>query len=160
MTVQNHPCEVLSDLYSLSKIRKNFREDKYLFCGKAGNVGFSWKEAAQVLGLDLTQCCGKGYEMEGVRSCHNILEAVVGKDIVCTDSLPAAALGDFRDCQVTLPAMRLANEGAVLNPCPPFYRGEEVTEEAIRSEYFVGYGFKESLLWVQQAVAAWAISIP
>lgn len=54
-----------------------------------------------------------------------------------------------------LAAMHLANEGAVLNPCPPFYRGEEVTEEVINSKYFVGYEFKENLLWVQQAVMAY-----
>ncbi|MDE6875665.1 MAG: peptide transporter [Lachnospiraceae bacterium] len=157
MTDCNHPCEVLSDLYALSKMREDFRKDKYLFCGKAGNIGFSWKEAAQVLGLDLTQCCGKGYEMEGVKNCRNIWEAVVGKDVICTDSLPSSMLPDFKDCQVTLAAMRLANEGAVLNPCPPFYRGEEVTEEVVGSKYFVGYGFKESLLWVQQAVVAYCL---
>ena len=30
----NHPCEVISDMYALSKIRRNFIEDKYLFCGE------------------------------------------------------------------------------------------------------------------------------
>ncbi|MGN1120042.1 MAG: peptide transporter, partial [Oscillospiraceae bacterium] len=32
MTDINHPCEVLSDMYALSKIRKNFVNDKFLFC--------------------------------------------------------------------------------------------------------------------------------
>lgn len=34
MTDSNHPCEILSDLYSLSKLRADFLKDKYLFCGK------------------------------------------------------------------------------------------------------------------------------
>lgn len=37
----------------------------------------------------------------------------------------------------------MANEGAILNPCPPFYRGEEVSDDAINSKYFVGYEFKK-----------------
>ena len=29
--------------------------------------------------------------------------------------------------QITLDIMKKANEKAILNPCPPFYRGEEIT---------------------------------
>ena len=34
MTDVNHPCEVLTDMYALSKIRRNFVNDNFLFCGK------------------------------------------------------------------------------------------------------------------------------
>lgn len=158
MTDVNHPCEILADLYSLSKLRKDFTRDHYLFCGRAGNIGLAWKEASQVLGFPLSQCCGAGHEMEGVEVYHDINTAVKGKDILCTDSLPAGALQDFRDCQVTTEIMKTANENAVLNPCPPFYRGEEVSEEVMESEYFVGYGFKKNLLTVQQAVMIWCLA--
>lgn len=157
MTDSNHPCEILSDLYSLSKRRKNFVKDKYLFCGKSGNIGLAWKEAAEVMGFELSQCCGVGYEMEGVKAYHDIKTAVQGKDIVCTDSLPAETLKDFEACRVTKSIMDQANKGALLNPCPPFYRGEEVSEDAIQSEYFVGYEFKKNLLAVQQAVMIWCM---
>lgn len=53
--------------------------------------------------------------------------------------------------------MRLANKGAILNPCPPFYRGEEVSEDVIESEYFVGYEFKKVLLEVQQAIMIYCL---
>ncbi len=152
MTDSNHPCEMLADLYALSKIRKDFTKDRFLFVGERGNIGLAWKEASDVMGFSLEQCCGQGYEMEGVVSYHNIYDAISEKDIICTDSLPASALADFRECQVTIAAMERANEGAILNPCPPFYRGEEVTEEAIESKYFVGYEFKKYLLDVQQAI--------
>lgn len=158
MTDSNHPCEILSDMYSLSKIRSNFIDDKYLFCGQSGNIGLTWKEASQVMGFELSQCCGVGYEMEGVNIYHNIKDAIKGKDIICTDSLPAGALKDFRDCQVTKEIMDMANKHAVLNPCPPFYRGEEVSDEVINSEYFVGYEFKKNLLVVQQAVMIWCMT--
>ena len=36
--------------------------------------------------------------------------------------------------------------------------GEEVSEEAIDSKYFVGYGFKKSLLVVQQAIMVYCMT--
>lgn len=157
MTDSNHPCEILTDMYSLSKIREDFTKDNYLFCGKNGNIGLAWREASEVMGFELSQCCGAGYEMEGVTVYHDIKTAVKGKDIICTDSLPAEALSDFRECQITKEVMDMANPNAILNPCPPFYRGEEVSEEVIESEYFAGYGFKKNLLAVQQAAIIWCM---
>lgn len=157
MTDCNHPCEILSDLYSLSKIRDDFTKAHYLFCGKSGNIGLTWREASKVMGFSLSQCCAAGYEMDDVEVYYDVKEAVKGKDIVCTDSLPADIVNDFKDCQVTKEVMDMANKHALLNPCPPFYRGEEVSGDAIQSEYFVGYGFKKSLLAVQQAVIIWCM---
>lgn len=158
MTDINHPCEMLADIYALSKIRRNFLEDKYLFCGQKGNIGLAWKEAADVMGFDLEQCCGKGYEIEGIITYDNILTAIKGKDIICTDSLPSSIIGDFKNCQVTKSVMDMANAGAILNPCPPFYRGEEVSDDVIQSKYFVGYEFKKCLLNVQQAIIIYCLT--
>ena len=158
MTDVNHPCEMLTDMYALSKIRKDFTKDRFLFVGGKGNIGLAWQEAAQIMGFELEQCCGQGYEMGGLMSYNNIYDAVVGKDIVCTDSLPASALTDFKECQVTTAAMKMANEGAILNPCPPFYRGEEVSKEVMESKYFVGYEFKKYLLEVQQAIMIYCLT--
>ena len=99
MTDEKHPCEIMSDLYTLSKIRTDYLRDNYLFVGADGNIGRAWKEL-----------------------------------------------------------MNMANENAILNPCPPFYRGEEVTEEVIDSDYFIGYEFKQSLLKVQQAIMIYCLS--
>jgi len=158
MTDVNHPCEILSDMYAISKMRKDFIKDKFLFCGKKGNIGLAWKEASDVLEFELEQCCGKGYEIDSIVSYNNIYEAIIGKDIVCTDSLPESILGDFKNCQVTKEVMQMANEGAILNPCPPFYRGEEVTDDVIESKYFVGYEFKKYLLEVQQAIMIYCLT--
>lgn len=158
MTDRNHPCEVLSDMYALSKIRSNITDEKFLFCGTNGNIGYAWKEASDVFGFDLEQCCGRGYEIDGIVSHYDIEKAIAGKDIVCTDSLPASAAEDFKNCQVTKRVMEMANKGAVLNPCPPFYRGEEVSDDAISSEYFVGYQFKKHLLTVQQAIMIYCLT--
>lgn len=158
MTDINHPCEMLADMYTLSKIRRDFVSDKYLFCGAAGNIGLAWKEASDAMGFDLVQCCGKGYEIGDVVAYDNINDAIIGRDIICTDSLPKAALNDFKNCRITKAAMEMANKGAILNPCPPFYRGEEVSDDAIESKYFVGYEFKKCLLNVQQAIMIYCLT--
>ncbi|WP_416150278.1 hypothetical protein ACM26V_04640 [Salipaludibacillus sp. HK11] len=61
--------------------------------------------------------------------------------------------------QITLKRMELANKGTMLNPCPPFFRNEEVSSDAISSNYFVGYGFKKNLLYVQQAIILYCLGI-
>ena len=53
--------------------------------------------------------------------------------------------------------MDTANKNAALNPCPPFYRGEEVSDDVIQSEYFAGYEFKKNLLVVQQAIMIYCL---
>lgn len=157
MTDINHPCEILSDLYALFKRRADFEKDHYLFCGMKGNIGLAWQEAAKAFGLNLEQCCGKGYEIEGLNAYYHIEEAVIGKNIICTDSVTKEARDDFRNCQVTTEIMKRAQREALLNPCPPFYRGEEVSDEVIRSKYFVGYDFKRCLLEVQQAIMIYCL---
>lgn len=72
------------------------------------------------------------------------------KDIICTDSIPSTAKNDFAGYQIA--NERLGDANACLNPCPPFFRGEEVSKDAIDSRYFVGDEFKKALLEVQQAL--------
>ena len=152
MTLENHPCEIITDLYALSKIYKDIEKKKFLFVGAKGNIGNTWKAASKLMGFELEQCCPAGYEMENVKFYTNIEDAILDKDIICTDSIPDKAKEEFKEYQITLQHMKKANQGAVLNPCPPFFRGEEVSEDVINSDYFVGYGFKKCLINVQQAI--------
>lgn len=152
MTSINHPCEILSDLYALSKLRKNYLNLNYLFVGAKGNIGLAWKEASDLLGLSLTQSCPINYEMNDVCIEYDIKKAILGKDVVLTDSLSKEKLQDFKEYQVTTELIASANKDVLFNPCPPFFRGEEVSADVIDSKYFVGYEFKKSLVNVQQAV--------
>lgn len=147
----NHPCEMLSDLYALNRLGRDILRERYLYVGASGNIGLAWKEASRLLGFSLTQCCPVGYEMDGIPVVHNIEEAMADQDIILTDSLSPDKLEEFRPFQVTSALMDRAHTGALLNPCPPFFRGEEVSLEVIDSDYFVGYQFKKSLLTIQQA---------
>ena len=151
MTDVNHPCEMLSDVYALSKKFPDVSKLKILFVGARGNIALAWKEAAALFGFELTQSCPPKYAMEGVRNIPDLMQAAMGKDVICTDSLSADKLPDFRNYQITPEVMRNAK---LLNPCPPFYRGEEVSADVVRDDSFgfVGYDFKSCLLEVQQAV--------
>ena len=157
MTAVNHPCEILSDLYAISKQRNNYMDLTYTFVGVNANIGKAWAEASKAFGIAFTHCCPKGYEIENVNVEHDIEKAIKQSDIVLTDSITEEYLNDFKPYQITTDLMRSAKPGAVLNPCPPFTRGEEVSEDVINSEFFVGYGFKKSLLYVQQAIISYAI---
>ena len=158
LTDDNHPCEMMSDLYSLSKIRADYLRDKYLFVGSDGNIGRAWKEAADAFGFSLSQSSPAKHRIPGVTYNDNLKDAIVGKDVICTDSISSDMIKDFKDYQISKELMGLANKGAILNPCPPFYRGEEVTKDVIDSDYFVGYEFKQSLLKIQQAILIYCLS--
>lgn len=157
MTDVNHPCEILTDLYSLSKRYKDYTDKEVLFMGSKGNIGNTWKEASELVGFNFTQTCPRGYEIDGASVCYEIDKALVGKDIICTDSIPSAARDDFKGYQITLERLSYANTDACLNPCPPFFRGQEVSADAIDSKYFVGYVFKKSLIEVQQAIICYLL---
>lgn len=157
MTSENHPCEIIADLYALSKIFNGIENKKFLFVGAKGNIGNSWKKASELIGFELEQCCPVGYELGNVKFHTNLEDAILGKDIICTDSIPDKAQVDFKGYQITLQHMKKANKGAVLNPCPPFFRGEEVSEDVINSDYFVGYKFKKYLVEVQQAILCYLL---
>ncbi|WNQ12287.1 ornithine carbamoyltransferase [Paenibacillus aurantius] len=158
MTSLNHPCEILSDLYSISRQREHFKELVYTFVGPVGNICRSWAEVASLMNLTFNHVCTKGHEMgkdSPTYKFHTELEDIlVESDVILTDSLPK----EFRTqeyitkYQITLERMKLTKKKAILNPCPPFFRGEEISEEAVSSNYFVGHTFKKNLLYVQQAI--------
>ena len=157
MTSVNHPCEVLSDLYAISKRRNDYIHLTYTFVGVNANMGKAWAEAAKAFGINFIHCCPKGYEIENVKIEYDIDKAIAQSDIVLTDSIAEEYLKDFEPYQITQDLMRRAKPGAMLNPCPAFTRGEEVSADVINSEFFVGYGFKESLLYIEQAIILYGI---
>ncbi|WP_127495507.1 ornithine carbamoyltransferase [Paenibacillus glycanilyticus] len=158
MTAVNHPCEILSDLYAIHKRREQFQNLTYTFVGPGGNICRSWLTAAEVMDLKFNHVFLKGHEMrcdsKNYKFYTDLNEVIRFSDVVLTDSLPDELRNEqyIAKYQITLERMKLAPNGAMLNPCPPFFREEEVSEEAISSEYFVGHTFKKDLLFVQQAV--------
>ncbi len=155
MTKENHPCEIISDLYSILQKKEDYLDLNYLFVGAGGNICNSWINASKVLGFDFTQCCLKSFiSNENIKSTEDLEEVIVEADIVLTDSLSGQMKNQdyIEKFQITLELMDKARTNAILNPCPPFFRDEEVSSGVIDSKYFVGYGFKKNLLGVQKAI--------
>ncbi|WP_135554649.1 ornithine carbamoyltransferase [Paenibacillus cymbidii] len=163
MTSDNHPCEILSDLYAIQKRKGDVRELVFTFVGPAGNICKSWAKAAQVMDLRFNHVCIRGQEVAAESRNYNyyteLEEALPNSDVVLTDALPELfRTNEYIDkYQITMEKMNLANKQAILNPCPPFFRGEEVSADAIASDFFVGYSFKMNLLFVQQAILLYSL---
>ena len=157
MTDANHPCEVLSDLYALRQ-RRELKQLRFVYVGADGNVARSWLEAARVLDLDLIQCSPAGLAIPSARHTEDLDEAARTADVILTDGFGdnAAPLEPYR---ITAALLDTAPSGVVLNPCPPFTRGQEVSTDAIEHRAFVGHRFKAALLPVQQAIMAFCIGV-
>jgi len=157
MTDENHPCEVLSDLYSLGQ-RGDISSLRFLFVGADGNIARAWQEAARVLQLDLIQSCPTDLATPGAVWTEDLEAAVRSADVILTDGpgAHAEALGPYR---ITAALLDLAPAGARFNPCPPFVRGREVSADAVEHPAFVGHDFKAGLLPVQQAVMAFCLGL-
>lgn len=163
MTSENHPCEILSDLYSLRNIRSNYRDLTYTFVGEKGNISKSWVQAAEVLNLRFNHVCNKGNEIkvnDDNYSFHTELGEVLPiSDIILTDPLSSECKTKeyIEKYQITLEQMKKTKKNSLLNPCPPFFRDEEVSKDVIESDYFVGYSFKVNLIYIQQAIILYCL---
>jgi ornithine carbamoyltransferase len=157
MTDVNHPCEVLSDLYSLRQ-RGDISSLGFLFVGADGNIARAWQEAARVLQLNLVQCCPAELATPGARWTDDLDAAVRSADVILTDG-PGPHAELLEPYRVTAALLDLAPAGVRLAPCPPFVRGREVSADAVSHAAFVGHAFKAPLLPVQQAVMAFCLDL-
>lgn len=155
MTADNHPCEVLSDLYAISRTR-DLDQLRFLFVGGDGNIARAWSEGARAFGLNLVQCCPAALATPGTRWTDDLDAAVASADVIITDAA-GTHTDELAPFIITASLLKQAPESVQLAPCPPFQRGREVSADAIDSPAFVGHNFKASLLPVQQAVFAMAL---
>lgn len=167
MSVKYHPCEVLSDLFTLYETKGNLNQLKFVFVGEGANISNSWFNAAAVLDLNLTQICPQGYEVDGeiynyakdnsdgeIKIVRELDKGMAGADIILTDSWPPGEdiYDQFIDYQINMDNIKYADEDCVVNPCPPFTRDQEISTEIINSDYFIGYEAKKDLLHMQKAI--------
>lgn len=158
MTSCNHPCEIISDLYSIQNMGRDYQSLTYTFVGENGNIGNTWRMAAEVLDLSFNHVSTKNNRIKADDKNYNFstdLESILSStDVILTDPLSKdMRIQEYIEkYQITLKRMQQCKDNSILNPCPPFFRGEEVSEGVIDSKYFVGYGFKKNLLFIQQGI--------
>lgn len=156
MSDANHPCEVLSDLYTLRR-RGDLRTLRFLFVGADGNIARAWQEAARVLSLDMVQCCPENLATPGQDWVEDLQSAVQTADVIVTDG-PGENSEALAPYQITASLLDAAPAWVQFAPCPPFKRGREVSADALTHRAFVGHRFKASLLPVQQAIMAFCLA--
>lgn len=172
MSKRSHPCEILSDIMTIRERRPNLQDLKFVFVGEGANISNTWFELAAKLDLNLTQVCPEGYEVNDelfyyakerskgeIMIKNSVEEGLKHADIILTDGWPVGSDDSydyerFMANQIDLHKLSLTNKDCIVNPCPPFTRGEEIAAEVIDSDYFIGYHGKENLLHMQKAIIA------
>jgi ornithine carbamoyltransferase len=168
-----HPCQVLTDLFTMREHLGGWEGKTVAWIGDGNNMANSWLNAAAVLGFELRLACPEGYEPN-----HDIFEFAKSRtSVLITEDIEAAVRGAhavntdvwasmgqeeeakqralaFQGYQVSAPLMALAAPGAIFLHCLPAHRGEEVTEEVFEGAQSRVFDQAENRLHVQKAIMA------
>ncbi len=171
-----HPCQVLSDLYTIEEKKGRFKGIKLAFIGDGNNICHSLLYGCSKVGLDLSIATPEGYEpkkevlepslveaaksgtkIEVTNDPHN---AIKDADIVYTDVWISMGkereykkrLKAFRSFQVNLDLLKGAKSDYLIMHCLPAHRGEEITDEVVDSPQSIVFDQAENRLHVQKAI--------
>jgi ornithine carbamoyltransferase len=171
-----HPCQVLSDLFTLRERFGTLRGLRVAYVGDGNNVCHSWLYGAAKTGIDLAVACPKGYEPRADVLAHARREAksrggrisvtrnpsgsAMGADVLYTDvwtsmgqeAQSAKRRRAFRRFQVNAELLNLAKPDAVVMHCLPAHRGEEITDEVLDGARSIVYDQAENRLHLQKAI--------
>ena len=168
-----HPCQVLTDLFTMREHVGGWEGKTVAWVGDGNNMANSWLHAAGVLGFELRLACPAGYEPDhdvfefakartNVAITEDVEEAVRGVHAVNTDVW--ASMGQegeaekralaFKGYQVSAEMMALADPSAIFLHCLPAHRGEEVTEDVFEGSQSRVFDQAENRLHVQKAIMA------
>jgi len=168
-----HPCQVLTDLFTMREHLGGWDGRIVAWIGDGNNMANSWLNAAAVLGFELRLACPEGYEPNhdifafakshtNVTITEDVEAAMRGAHVVNTDvwaSMGQEGEADqralaFHGYQVSGALMRLADPDAIFLHCLPAHRGEEVTEEVFEGPQSRVFDQAENRLHVQKAIMA------
>jgi ornithine carbamoyltransferase len=168
-----HPCQILSDCFTIWEKRGAYRGLKVAYVGDGNNVANSWINGAVRLGFDLWLACPQQYEPDQqilsraveessstIILTHDPKEAVEEAHVVNTDVW--ASMGQegerekrikaFQGYQVNADLLRGAREDVLVMHCLPAHRGEEITDEVMDGPHAVVFDQAENRLHVQKAI--------
>lgn len=169
-----HPCQALTDLYTILERRGKLRGAKVSFVGDGNNVARSLTLLCARLGVTFHIASPKGYELDeefidraktigegnSLVMTANPGEAVKGADVVYTDTWVSMGQEaetekrrrDFQGYCVDAAMVALAKKDALVMHCLPAHRGEEITDEVLDGPNSVVYDQAENRLHVQKAI--------
>jgi ornithine carbamoyltransferase len=167
-----HPCQVISDCFTLSERFGSIKDKKIAWIGDGNNMANSWINAAVLFGFDLDIACPKGYEPDRmtldraidkglkIRIVDDPIEAA--RIAICVNTDVWASMGQedehdlraeiFSPFQVNKEVMGAADDHAVFMHCLPAHRGQEVTEQVLEGEQSIIWEQAKNRLYVQEAI--------
>jgi ornithine carbamoyltransferase len=168
-----HPCQIVSDLFTIVEKKGTYEGLKIAYVGDGNNMANSWIDAAARLPFKLTMACPRGYDpdarilergrkkaVKGVSLHRDPVQAVRGADVVYTDVW--ASMGQeaeqearakvFEGYQVNRKLMQHAKPDAIVMHCLPAHRGEEISAEILDGPRSVVWDEAENRLHVQKAI--------
>ena len=171
-----HPCQVLSDIYTILERRGNLKDLKVAFVGDGDNVANSWLHGASKLGINLSVATPEGYEPDGgvlsqakeeaksngsrVEVIHDPAEAVKGAHVIYTDTWVSMGQEEekekkervFPPYQVNQNLLEKAKPGCLVMHCLPAHRGKEITDEVMDGSHSIVFDQAENRMHVQKAI--------
>jgi ornithine carbamoyltransferase len=173
-----HPCQALSDLFTLHERFGSVKGRRVVYVGDGNNTCHSLMHVCALMGAHIVVCSPEGYEPNArvvseamimaresgsdVEIVNDPEEAVRGADAVYTDVW--ASMGQeketiereraFAAYQVNDALMGLAKKDALFMHCLPAHRGSEVTDSVMDSPNSIVFDQAENRLHAQKAVLA------
>jgi ornithine carbamoyltransferase len=180
LTDDAHPCQALTDLFTLDEIHGPLDGKRLAYIGDANNVARSLAICCGKLGVELAIASPAEYqfgrefldqlarEVPEVRLLQTTdpREAVRGAVGVYTDvwtSMGQETQSEsrkkvFAPYQVNAALMEHAPEGAVFLHCLPARRGEEVTDDVIDGHYSAVLVQAANRMHLQKGLLAWLLN--
>ncbi|MBV9463435.1 MAG: ornithine carbamoyltransferase [Verrucomicrobiae bacterium] len=176
LTDDEHPCQILADLFTIREKRGKTGLKKLTFIGDgACNVPRSWLFAAAKLGFELAIGAPKKYQPDaGVlaraekmakrgfkySASEDVIEASRGADVLYTDVWVSMGkedeagerLKELAGYQIHSKAVAAAKPNALVMHCLPAYRGKEITDEVFEANAQTIFDQAENRLHAQKAI--------
>lgn len=176
LTDDLHPCQILTDLFTVMECKGDLRQLKLAYVGDGNNIANSLLYGCSKTGMTLSIATPKGYECnqtviknatENAKKTGAVIEilndpvkAVEKADVVYTDTWvsmgqeeeKADRINRFKEFQVNKELWTYADKDAIFLHCLPAYRGYEVTRDIIDGPMSKVFDQAENRLHVQKAV--------
>jgi ornithine carbamoyltransferase len=173
LTDREHPCQILSDLFTIMEKKGHYDGLKIVYIGDGNNIANSWINAAARLPFQLTLACPEGYEPDqyilkrgmeeaqnGITIYRDSVEAVRDADVVYTDVWTSMGQegeqeerkSKFRAYQINKALLAHARKDVIIMHCLPAHRGEEITADVMDGPQSVVVDQAENRLHVQKAI--------
>jgi len=173
LTDDEHPCQILTDIFTYEEKRGPIRGKRVAFIGDAAcNVARSFVHAAELLDFQLVCAAPDGYQTNVTNSHTEVTddpeEAARGADLLYTDvwvsmgkeEEAAERMERFRGYQLNHDLKKLAADDVLILHCLPAYRGKEITDELLEEHADDIFEQAENRLHVQKAVIDQLVTPP